>query len=149
MNTNLKNIILGIFFIGLFSFLISCETEEPWIDPQAGFEIWYTDTVTNNYVQVIDPYVLSTAISYEFVLTGEGESCVYWFGVPSTDKKEGSLFSDRGKNHNSYGEVADNGITSHKYSEIGDYTIVQVVSSYKYNEDKYIEAIDSIKVKVQ
>lgn len=126
-----------------FAFFSSCEIDEPFVEPNASFEVWGVNPETNTYELQVEPYVLIANTPYDFVVKGDGESFVFWFGAdgdPEKTSPSGSNFEDRGLNHYSSGDLAVNGSASNTYKE-GAYTLTFVASSYSYVEDEYKEQI--------
>lgn len=145
---NITKYNLGIILLFVVFLLSSCEFEEPWIEPQAGYEIQFLNEETNEIEVLSEPYTLVTGIKYDFISTGNGSQIVYWFGLPGDEKIKGSDFNDRGKNHHSNGIVSNNGVSTISYSSAGNYTVVQVASSYTYSDDRYSEVVVSKNITV-
>ncbi|MBN1117986.1 MAG: hypothetical protein JXA77_12310 [Bacteroidales bacterium] len=137
--------------IGLLSaILISCEVKETWVEPQADMEIWYTDTTTFEDIMLQEPYTLYHGVKYSFKFTGTGASAAFWFGVAGNDKDgSGNDYNDRGINHISKGQLAEDGAAIYTYKEAGKYTLVLVAASYIYSEDKYAEDVISKEITVE
>lgn len=130
-----------LFFLVLIT---ACEINEPFPEPNATFTVWGVDPVTNYYEQVSEPYVLYINQSYDFIVEGEGEQFVFWFGEDGDTTSRspiGSNFADRGVNHLSKGKVVRNGRASFTYDKDTSYHIVMVASSYNYEEDQYKEML--------
>ena len=137
--------------ITILTLFTRCEIDEPFPDPDATFEVWGIDPVSNAYEKVEEPYVLYYGTTYEFLVEGEGQQFVFWFGTEgdtATSTPSGSNFADRGENHYSKGVVAANNRAKYAYWQTGTFNLVFVASSYSYTEDAYKEQITEKEVEV-
>lgn len=93
---------------------------------------------------VVDGIPLSNANTTEkgTIDAGVGGQHVFWFGIPADPgKTNGSLFLVRGVNHKSYARTVRGDEMVYDYSKIGTFDLVLVSSSYRYNDDHYVEDI--------